>query len=223
MRRASRGADRGCRARRAGARERVDGGARRDAACATSASTGSRTCARRSGCSSSGRASFRRSKSSTGRTCRCPRRRSSGVRRSWRRWRRCWASRTCASCPWWVRAGRGRRGWRCRRRQRRRTAYPDGVFWAPLAPLRDPALVLPTVAAALSVMRGKGQLAGRRSGAGAWRSAAARVRRQRRAPDAGRRRSRRRLRGGVPDGDDGRDDEGAAAAAGRARVSRCRR
>jgi predicted ATPase/class 3 adenylate cyclase/Tfp pilus assembly protein PilF len=30
-------------------------------------------------------------------------------------------------------------------------AYPDGVFWAPLAPLRDPALVLPTVAAALSV------------------------------------------------------------------------
>ena len=34
-------------------------------------------------------------------------------------------------------------------------AYPDGVFWAPLAPLRDPALVLPAVAAALSVMEGK--------------------------------------------------------------------
>jgi predicted ATPase/class 3 adenylate cyclase len=34
-------------------------------------------------------------------------------------------------------------------------AYPDGVFWAPLAPLRDPALVLPTVAASLSVMEGK--------------------------------------------------------------------
>ena len=34
-------------------------------------------------------------------------------------------------------------------------AYPDGVFWAPLAPLRDPALVLPTIAAALSVMEGK--------------------------------------------------------------------
>jgi predicted ATPase/class 3 adenylate cyclase len=33
-------------------------------------------------------------------------------------------------------------------------AYPDGVFWAPLAPLRDPALVLPTVAAALSVGEG---------------------------------------------------------------------
>ena len=32
-------------------------------------------------------------------------------------------------------------------------AYPDGVFWAPLAPLRDPALVLPAVAAALSVRR----------------------------------------------------------------------
>jgi len=34
-------------------------------------------------------------------------------------------------------------------------AYPDGVFWAPLAPLRDPALVLPTVAAALGVGEGK--------------------------------------------------------------------
>jgi predicted ATPase/class 3 adenylate cyclase len=34
-------------------------------------------------------------------------------------------------------------------------AYPDGVFWAPLAPLRDPALVLPTVAAALSVREGQ--------------------------------------------------------------------
>ena len=34
-------------------------------------------------------------------------------------------------------------------------AYPDGVFWAPLAPLRDPALVLPTIAAALSVIEGK--------------------------------------------------------------------
>src|SRR5262245_13051651 len=29
--------------------------------------------------------------------------------------------------------------------------YPDGVFWASLEPLRDPALVLPTVAAALGV------------------------------------------------------------------------
>jgi class 3 adenylate cyclase len=35
-------------------------------------------------------------------------------------------------------------------------AYPDGVYWAPLAPLRDPALVLPTVAAALSVREGQG-------------------------------------------------------------------
>ncbi len=34
-------------------------------------------------------------------------------------------------------------------------AYPDGVFWAPLAPLRDPALVLPAIAAALSVIEGK--------------------------------------------------------------------
>src|SRR5436189_293773 len=34
-------------------------------------------------------------------------------------------------------------------------SYPDGVFWAPLAPLRDPALVLPTVAAALSIGEGK--------------------------------------------------------------------
>jgi len=34
-------------------------------------------------------------------------------------------------------------------------SYPDGVFWAPLAPLRDPALVLPTVAAALGVKEGK--------------------------------------------------------------------
>jgi predicted ATPase/class 3 adenylate cyclase len=29
--------------------------------------------------------------------------------------------------------------------------FPDGVFWAPLAPLRDPALVLPAIAEALSV------------------------------------------------------------------------
>ena len=35
-------------------------------------------------------------------------------------------------------------------------SYPDGVFWASLAPLRDPALVLPTVAAALSVGEGSG-------------------------------------------------------------------
>jgi predicted ATPase/class 3 adenylate cyclase len=34
-------------------------------------------------------------------------------------------------------------------------AYPDGVFWAPLAPLRDPALVLPAIAAALSVIEGR--------------------------------------------------------------------
>ena len=34
-------------------------------------------------------------------------------------------------------------------------SYPGGVFWAPLAPLRDPALVLPTVAAALGVGEGK--------------------------------------------------------------------
>ena len=34
-------------------------------------------------------------------------------------------------------------------------SYPDGVFWAPLAPLRDPALVLPAVATALSVGEGK--------------------------------------------------------------------
>ena len=33
-------------------------------------------------------------------------------------------------------------------------SYRDGVFWAPLASLRDPALVLPTVAAALSVSEG---------------------------------------------------------------------
>ena len=34
-------------------------------------------------------------------------------------------------------------------------AYPDGVFWAPLASVRDPALVLPTVAATLNVSEGK--------------------------------------------------------------------
>jgi predicted ATPase len=34
-------------------------------------------------------------------------------------------------------------------------AYPDGVFWAPLAPLRDPALVLPAVAAVLGVKEAK--------------------------------------------------------------------
>jgi predicted ATPase len=35
-------------------------------------------------------------------------------------------------------------------------AYPHGVFWAPLAPLRDAALVLPAIAAALSVVEGRG-------------------------------------------------------------------
>jgi predicted ATPase/class 3 adenylate cyclase len=30
-------------------------------------------------------------------------------------------------------------------------AYPNGVFWAPLAPVRDPAFLLPTIAAALGV------------------------------------------------------------------------
>ncbi len=34
-------------------------------------------------------------------------------------------------------------------------AYPDGVFWAPLAPLRDPSLLLPMVASALSVSERK--------------------------------------------------------------------
>ena len=34
-------------------------------------------------------------------------------------------------------------------------AYPDGVFWAPLAPLRDSSRLLPTVAAALGVSEGK--------------------------------------------------------------------
>ena len=33
-------------------------------------------------------------------------------------------------------------------------AFPDGVFWAPLAPLRDPALFLSAVASALSVIEG---------------------------------------------------------------------
>ena len=33
-------------------------------------------------------------------------------------------------------------------------SYPDGVFWTPLAPLRDPGLVLPTVAAALGIGEG---------------------------------------------------------------------
>jgi predicted ATPase/class 3 adenylate cyclase len=33
--------------------------------------------------------------------------------------------------------------------------FPDGVFWAPLAPLRDSALLLPAVASALSVSEGK--------------------------------------------------------------------
>ena len=32
--------------------------------------------------------------------------------------------------------------------------FPDGVFWAPLAPLRDPAVVLPAIATALSIGEG---------------------------------------------------------------------
>jgi hypothetical protein len=53
-----------------------------------------------------GAASSRRSVASTERICQCRRRPFSGVRRSWRWWWGCWASRTCASCPWWVRAER---------------------------------------------------------------------------------------------------------------------
>jgi hypothetical protein len=40
--------------------------------------------------------------------------------------------------------------------------YPDGVFWVPLAPLRDPALVLPQVAQALGAKRDLGQHIGDR-------------------------------------------------------------
>ena len=35
--------------------------------------------------------------------------------------------------------------------------FPDGVFWVPLAPLRDPALVLPAVAQALDVREQPGE------------------------------------------------------------------
>ena len=59
-----------CRPRRAGARLGLDRCARRARiGCATWASTGSRTCPRRSGSTSSGTATSRRSRASTGRTC----------------------------------------------------------------------------------------------------------------------------------------------------------
>ena len=141
-----------------------------------------------------------------------------GRRRSWRRWRACWASRR-APLSLVGPGGTGKTRLALQVAAEASDAYPDGVFWAPGAAARSGARAAGGCGGAQR-HGGKGELAGRRSGAGAGWSAAARARRQRRAPDAGRRGSRRRLRGGVSVGDDGRDDEGAAAAAGRARVCR---
>ena len=48
-------------------------------------------------------------------------------------------------------AASARRALRCRRSPRPRTRSPDGVWWVPLASLRDPGLVLSSVALALGV------------------------------------------------------------------------
>ncbi len=40
--------------------------------------------------------------------------------------------------------------------------FPDGVWWVPLAPLRDPALVIPAVAQALGIKERPGRRSQRR-------------------------------------------------------------
>ncbi len=62
--------------------------------------------------------------------------------------------------------------------------YPDGITWVPLAPLRDPALLLPTVAQELELKEESGELLTETLQGGSRRQAGAARARQRRASPA---------------------------------------
>ena len=96
-------------------------------------------------------------------------------------------------------------------------AFPDGVWWVPLASVRDPGLVLSSVALALGVPEQPGREPRRDAGRRALHRACGPAARQPRAsppgrsgPGGGASRCRR--------GDSGRHEQGAAPALGRARV-----
>ena len=117
-----------------------------DAELATSASTGSRTSPRPSASTSSATASSRRSSRSTARTCPCPRRRSSGASSELAEVVALLSDEATRLLTLTGPGGTGRLASRCRPRPRSSEPFPDGVWWVPLAPLRDPALVLETAA-----------------------------------------------------------------------------
>ena len=152
-RRAPGGADHGGGARRPGAPQPNDPRpARRELSpSAISASTASRTSPRRSGSSSSGRASSRGRGRSTSRTFRCRRRSSSAASASSRRWSRQLRNGVrllTLTGP----GGTGKTRLALQAAAEAADDFADGVWWVPLAALRDPALVLRHTARTLDVI-----------------------------------------------------------------------